>query len=306
MNNNGSILGLCLLVSSILHPASMARAEPLTVASLNPIVSDLARQVGGEDVKVIDLMPVGANPHNFYPSPAHLKAASSADLVLVAGKGLEGYLDSFRESLGGHVPVYEVGRSIPSLRIDADEVFICCPAHARGAIDPHWWNSVKSTRRAALGLARKLGEMNPERADAFNERYRDYAGRLDALYRWARKKIAGIPRRDRELTTSHAAFGYLCREFGLRSINVQGLSTEDSPQPAYLKEVIHTLRAHDVRAVFPEDNANPKVLASMISESGARIAGSLYAGTPPKDNPTYEAMMRHNIETIVNGLTRNP
>lgn len=285
--------------------ASVAHAAPLQIASLNPIVSDLARQVGGPDVEVIDLMPLGADPHTFSPTPNDLKTASSAALVLAAGKGLETYLDDISQSLGG-IPVFEAGRSVPSLRVTAGEVFICCPAHVSGSIDPHWWHSVQSAKRAAKGIAGKLAEIDPENAAAYHERYRAYAEKLDRLYKWAKTEIARIPRRDRELTTSHAAFGYLCREFGLRSITVQGLSTEDNPNPAYLKDVVKTLTAEDVRAVFPEDNANPKVIAGMVRETGVKVGHGLYAGTLPPDSPTYEDMVRSNITTIVDALAPIP
>jgi zinc/manganese transport system substrate-binding protein len=284
--------------------AAATHAEPLKIASFNPIVSDLARQVGGADVAVIDLMPLGSNPHTFSPTPGDLKTASTSDLILAAGKGLETYLEDIIKSLGG-VPVFEAGRSVPSLRVTVGEVFICCPAHATGAIDPHWWHSVKSAKRAAKGIANKFAEIDAENAEAYGARYRVYAEKLDGLYRWGRKEIARIPRRDRELTTSHAAFGYLCREFGLRSITVQGLSTEDSPNPTYLKDVVKTLLVEDVRAVFPEDNANPKVVASMVRETGARVGGGLYAGTLPPASPTYEDMVRSNITTIVESLAGN-
>ena len=285
--------------------ALAAHAEPLRIASLNPIVSDLARQVGGPDIEVIDLMPLGSNPHTFSPGPDDLKTASNAALILAAGKGLEKYLNDVVQSLRD-VPVFEVGRLVPSLRVEVGEVFICCPAHATGSIDPHWWHSVKNAKRAAKGIADKFAEIDPENAEAYDARYSAYAEKLDRLYRWAKAEIARIPRQDRELTTAHAAFGYLCREFGLRSITVQGLSTEDSPNPAYLKEVVATLLAQNVRAVFPEDNANPKVIAGMVRETGVKVARGLYAETLPPASPTYEGMVRSNIATIVEFLAENP
>lgn len=277
-------------------------AEPLKIASLNPIVGDLARQVGGPDVEVMDLMPLGSNPHTFSPTPDDVKTASSSALLLAAGKGIEPYLRDFSQALGD-VPVFEAGRSVPSLRIEVSEVFICCPAHATGSIDPHWWHSVKSAKRVAKGIAAKLAEIDAENAEAYDARYRAYAAELDGLYKWAKSEISRIPRRDRELTTSHAAFGYLCREFGLRLITVQGLSTEDSPNPSYLKDVVKTLVAEDVRAIFPEDNASPKVLSSMVRETGVNVGGELYAGTLPPASPTYVDMVRSNITTIVESLT---
>jgi zinc/manganese transport system substrate-binding protein len=293
------------LISSILAVISMAflaLAEPLRIASLHPVVSDIARQVGGGQVEVVELMPLDSNPHHFYPTPATLKEAAEAELVLAAGKGLEFYLDDFRESLGGSVPVLEVGKAVPSLRIEANEIFVCCPAHAQGAIDPHWWHSIKNVRRAAAFLADEFSERLPEQADVFKANYRDYAKRLDVLYAWARKQVASIPRADRELTTAHAAFGYMCRELGLRSITVLGLTKETDAEPGYLKDVIRTLREHEVRAVFPEDNANPKVLESIAREAGARIGGQLHGDMLGPHDDTYEAMMRCNITTLVEGL----
>ncbi len=287
---------VCLVLSAVVS------AEPLRIASLNPIVSDLARQVGGEDVEVIDLMPFGANPHSFYPSPADLKSASHSELVLAAGKGLETYLDDFRQSLGGDVLVFEVGDAVPSLMIRADETFICCPAHAHKVADPHWWHSVKNAARASRAIAQRLSELDPDHADGYETRSRAYRSELDALYTWCRKQIRKVPRRDRELATSHTAFSYLCREFGLRSVTVQGLSTEQNPEPGYLKDVVKTLREHAVRAVFPEDNANPKVMASMVRETGVAVGGELFASTLPRDEPTYVGMVKHNITTVVDSL----
>lgn len=202
----------------------------------------------------------------------------------------------------GGVDVFEVGRSVPSLRVDVADIFVCCPAHAEDVIDPHWWHSIGNVRRAARAIARRFGKLDPERANAYAARAASYGDALERLYDWARKQILSIPRRDRELTTSHAAFGYLCRELGLRSITVQGLSTEDRPNPGYLKDVIATLKREDVRAVFPEDNANPKVIANMIRETGVGVGEALYAGTLPVGEPTYTAMVRSNVTTIVNAL----
>jgi len=165
---------------------------------------------------------------------------------------------------------------------------------------------VKNTKRAAKGIAGKFAEIDAQNAEAYDARYRAYAEKLDHLHKWAKTQIARIPRRDRELTTSHAAFGYLCREFGLRSITVQGLSTEDSPNPSYLKDVVRTLVAQEVRAVFPEDNANPKVIAGMVRETGVKVGRGLYAGTLPAASPTYADMVRSNITTIVESLLTNP
>ncbi len=282
--------------------ATDASGDKLKIASLHPIISDLARQVGGDRVDVTDLMPKDSNPHTYYPTPANLKIASGADLVLASGKGLEAYLEEFRESLGGNVPVYEVGRAVPSLKVEVDEVFVCCPTHASGAIDPHWWHSIRNMRRAVMAMADEFARLRPEERDVFRSNADAYAIKLDALYHWAKTEISSIPRADRELTTAHAAFGYLCREMGLRSITVLGLTTAQDAEPGYLKDVIRTLREYHVRAVFPEVNANPKVLESIARDAGVAIGGHLYADLVGLAESNYESMVRHNILTIVHSL----
>ena len=282
------------------HPVVFA--APLRVVSLHPIMSDLARQVGGEAVEVIDLMPAGSNPHLYYPTPANLKEASAADLILASGKGMEPYLGEFAESLGADVPIYEVGRAVPSLRVGDDEVFVCCPSHAKGALDPHWWHSIQNTRRAASALAEEFAKAHPERADYFRSRADEYADRLRALYDWAKTQIQSVPLADRELTTAHAAFGYLCREMGIRSITILGLTADHDADPAHLKDVIQTLKKEKVRAVFPEDGANPKILETLAQEAGVQIGGHLHGDMIGGHDASYEDMIRCNINTIVSAL----
>ncbi len=274
----------------------------LRVASLNPVVADLARQVGGERVRVIELMKPGENPHVYEPSPEQLRQAHDADLVLAAGKGLESYLPDLRDSLGRNKALLEVGRNIPSLRADKGEIFICCPAHAGTTIDPHWWHSVKNLQRAARIIEAEFAHLDPGGRDYFRQRCRDYSRRMDTLEIWVKREVHRIPRRHRVLTTAHTAFGYFCRDFDFKSIPVQGLSTEDSTDPAHVALVVEAIRRQGVRKVFPEKNVNTKMLEAVAKETGIDFGGYLLAGGPEAENPTCEAMIRHNVETIVRAL----
>ena len=135
----------------------------LRVVALTPIVGELARVVGGEHVVVDDLMGLDDNPHTFNPKPSDLKRVADARIVLASGKGLEkAYMPAIRDNLGPGAECYEVGRCVPSCKVEADsEVFVCCPSHSVGGIDPHWWHSVKSMKRAARDVGKVLGEVDP-------------------------------------------------------------------------------------------------------------------------------------------------
>ena len=100
----------CLLTVSV------STAAPLKVASLHPIVADLARQVGGVNVEVVEILKPGSDIHHFEPSPKDIAEMRGARLLLASGKELETYLDKLRDSLGAGVKLVEVGEKVPSIR----------------------------------------------------------------------------------------------------------------------------------------------------------------------------------------------
>jgi zinc/manganese transport system substrate-binding protein len=279
-------------------------AANLKVATLHPLMSDLAANVGGSKVTVVSLLNPGGDPHEFQPSPGDLARIRDAGVILASGKGLEPYLPKLRDNLAPGQKIVEVGRTIPSIRISSsDELFICCPAHASGGIDPHWWHSVSGMKRATRVVAEAFAEADPANAGAYSAGAAAYTAKLDGLDGWVRGQFARVPRNDRKLCTAHLAFGYLCRDYGFRALPVQGLSRESSPSPQYLAESINAIKREKVRAIFPENIANPKVLQAMVSQTGAKLGQPLIAdGTGTGSAATYEGMMRQNVSRIVASL----
>ena len=276
----------------------------LKVAALHPVLTDVAQQVGGKEVEVVSMLKIGGDPHDFSPSAGDIREMSSSQLILASGKGIEPYLAKLTDSLGADQRILEVGRSIPSLTIsEKDDLFVCCPNHSEGGLDPHWWHSVKNVQRAAKIMAKAFGELDAANKSAYQRRAQAYDKRLDELAKWARKEIARVPRSDRRLVTAHAAYSYFCKEFGFKSMPVQGLTKGREASSRHLAEVIAELKKQKIKAVFPEAQANPKVLQEMVRGSGARVGGVLLADyTGDEKRTTFEAMFRHNVETIVAGL----
>jgi len=275
----------------------------LVVASLNPIATDLARQIGGARVQVVELMPAGRNPHEFSPSPAELHRAKDARILLAMGKKLETYLPAIRDGLGEGQEVLELGRMIPSLKANAgDGLFTCCPGHGTGGIDPHWWHSVKNVRRAARVLAAAFGREDPVHRDAYDRRYRLYDERLEDLDKWVRREVARIPRRERKLATPHAAFNYFCKAYGFEAVFVKGLTTEEAVRSVHLGHVAETIRKERIKVLFPEVASSDEMLRAMAQETGVSVGGVLFSGAPSAEEPTYEAMIRRNVSTIVGAL----
>jgi len=273
----------------------------LKVATLHPLMTDLAQEVGGSKVSVVSLMPPGSDPHEFQPTPSDLARASSARLILASGKGLETYLGKLQDNLAPGQEILEVGRKVPSIKISAsDELFVCCPAHSSGGIDPHWWHSVSAMKRAVRIVKDEFSRVDPANAGVYSANADAYTARLTQLDSWVKQQFSAIPRKSRKLCTSHLAFGYLCRDYGFEALPIQGLSRERDPSPQYLADSIFAIRKENIPAAFPEQLANPKVLQAMVSETGINMGGELIADGSVRD---YEAMMRHNVSTIVKAFT---
>lgn len=288
---------LCLLLSTLTASAAVK------VGSLHPILADLTRQVGGANVEVIEVLKAGSDVHHFEPLAKDIASMRGAVLIFAMGKHLETYLDKLRDSVGAGVKVVEVGRPIPSLKMDASqEIFVCCPNHAHNSIDPHWWHSAENMKRAARVMADELSEVDPANADAYKAGAKAAAKRFDELKRWAQQQIAVIPRADRKLVTAHAAFGYFCKEFGFKSLPVLGIGRSDDISSQYIAQTIQAIRDNNIKAVFPEDQANPKVLSEIVRSTGVKTGAALIADGTAKDAHTFETMLAHNVRAIVEVL----
>ena len=279
---------------------SWLNAAELKVATLHPLLGDLARRIGGETVEVVDLIGPNADPHHFEPTPADLQRAEGATLFLAAGLGLEADLPALKSIARGRI--VEVGSSMPVLYgEDHDHGHDDGENHSHShAIDPHWWHSIDRFRRATLIVAEAFATVSPAHADEFRKNAAAYRESLDALERWVRVRLAGIPREKRQLATAHAAFNYFCADFGFEPIPVAGLNREQTPDPAQIAHLVAELKSRHVAAVFPEKESNPKLLQAITRDTGIRSGEPLIAdGT---NVASYEAMFRYNVDAIVNAL----
>ncbi|MEO6848701.1 MAG: zinc ABC transporter substrate-binding protein [Chthoniobacterales bacterium] len=270
-----------------------ARAE-LSVASLSTITTDIARNVGGDKVQVSSIITPGIDPHEFEPTPQDVKQITNADLVLLTGKGMEGYLTKMEQATGNSAKFVDVGSAFPSLKLEEDGKMI---------EDPHWWHSIENTKKAVIVIRDHFIAADPADKAAFEKNTEAYLTKLNELQKWAKIKIASLPHDKRKLVTSHDAFQYFAREFGFTIFSIQGVSTEDQPSSKKIRALIDTIKNENVKAVFFENIENPKVVSEITSETGAKVGGELYAdGLGSKEATTYSDMMRYNITAIVDGL----
>jgi zinc/manganese transport system substrate-binding protein len=269
-----------------------ANAE-LKVASLSTITTEIAHNVGGAAVRVTPLIRPGIDPHDFQPSPWDVREVESANLVLLSGKGIEGYLTKLEDAVGNKAKFVDVGAEIPTLTLKED---------GRTVEDPHWWHSIANMKRATSVVRRHFAEADPANKALYAENAAAYLAKLTDLEKWVRQEIAKLPRDKRKLVTAHDALQYFAEEYGFKIYAIEGVSTEDQPSSKKVTDLIKTIREQEVKAVFFEGK-NPKVTTEIMKETGAKTGGELFVdGLGETEASTYSGMMRHNVQTIVDNL----
>jgi len=296
----------CLTFLPVLVLAGSLRAE-LTVVTTGALLADLAQQIVGDKVTVVNLIPENRDPHQYQPTARDVALASEADLVVANGLGYENYLDTFQDKQTLFLAGEWVTRKAVDQKQESHHHDHHCHEHAHhgAGVDPHWWHSISNTKKVASQLAERLATLDPENKKAYYSNAKTYSTRLDDLAKWARIQFAKVPSQHRYLVTSHDAFGYLADDFDLEVLPVKGYSPEQSPSSRDVAKLIELIQEHQVPAFFAESFENPKVLEKIGTETGARPGGVLYSEAPGSGQ-TYEEMMRQNIQTIVSALGTTP
>ena len=177
--------------------------------------------------------------------------------------------------------------------------------HHHGAFDPHAWQSLGHALAYVDNIAAALAKADPGNAGAFNRNRDAYAAEIEALDTEIRKIVAGLPAASRTVVTSHDAFRYFGRDYGLTFIAPQGLSTESEASAKDVVRLIQQIRDGGIRAVFIENIGDSRLLERIADETGATIGGTLYPGAlsgPDGPAQTYLDMMRHNAMTLAQAL----
>jgi manganese/zinc/iron transport system substrate-binding protein len=275
--------------------------SPLRIACTTGMVADLVANVGGEHVKVSQLFGPGVDPHTYAPSPRDVSLLQSADMVIYNGLHLEGKMTELFESLAQRVPSIGIGDHLSADKILRDE---------DGAVDPHIWFDVSLWAEATGIVAEALSQYDPNRAAEYKARAQSYRKKLDELHAWTRERIMEIPRNQRVLITSHDAFRYFHKAYGMEVRGIQGITTDTEASIAKINDLVRYIHANKLKAVFVETSVNERTMKTLrdgCARLGHEVAvgGTLFSDAMGDANSvegTYEGMIRHNVESMVRAL----
>ncbi|MFM9901965.1 MAG: metal ABC transporter substrate-binding protein [Polaromonas sp.] len=285
-----------LLCTSV---ASLA-ADPLPVMASFSILGDLVRVVGGERVTVSTLVGPDEDAHVFQPKPSDAKNLLQARLLVVNGLGFEPWAQKLSRAAGykGTTVIASQGVAVRSMPANSSH------AHA----DPHAWQNPTLVVLYVRNIAAALGQLDPAGAATYQSRSEAYAADLQALDAFATAQFAPLTASQRQVITSHDAFGYFGARYGIRFLAPQGLSTDTEPSAQQVAQLVRQIRREKIRAVFIENMSNPKLLAQLSRDAGATVGPALYVdalSAPSGPAGSYLQLMRHNITTLARGMANN-
>ena len=296
-----------------------ALAGPLKVVASFSVIGDFAKQVGGDQIDLTTIVGANGDIHVYEPTPADAVEMSKADVILINGLALEGFLDRLVTASGNKAPVVELTKGITPLAsteaddhdhdhedADHDEEDADHDHgdedghHHHGDLDPHAWQSVANAEIYVKNIETAFCAADPDNCPDYTANAAAYLDKLSTLDADIHQMIDAIPSDKRIIITSHDAFAYFGHEYGLSFLAPQGVSTEAEPSAADVANLIRQIREEHAAALFTENVTDPRVVEQIAEETGISVGGELYALLSGPDAPaaTYIDMERHNAETI--------
>ena len=290
-------------------------------------------RIGGEHVVAKTIYPPGSDEHTFEPSQKDMMALADSDLFIYIGLGLEGFVNSAKETLKNeNVKMVATGENIEFAAHEAEhnhesteadteehheddghdhesleahtEVHQEDDGHNHGDIDPHVWLDPIYAKDLTESIKDALSEQMPEYKDEFEENYAALSQELDQLNEQFAETIDHA--QHKEIIVSHAAYGYWEERYGLEQIGVSGLSTTSEPSQKDLEGIIAEAKKYDLNYVFFEQNVTSNLTEIIQKEVGAEALTlhnlSVLTDKDIQNNETYFTLMEANIAALDKSL----
>jgi len=278
-------------------------ADTIRVTATTGQVADLARNIGGDLMKVSALMGAGVDPHLFKASERNVIDLIDSDIIFFNGLHLEGKLGEVLEQVGKRRPAIAVGEGIPAELLTTPESF-------EGNPDPHVWFDPTMWTHCIDVVVQALSDHAPEHAATFQDNGDRYRIELAELHEYAQAEFGSIPDQQRVLVTAHDAFGYLGRRYEIEVVGLQGISTATEAGVRDVQRIADLLVERQVPTIFVETSVPRRTIEAVQVATSDRgwtvsIGEPLYSdalgdeGTP---EGTYVGMFRYDIDAIVSGL----
>lgn len=284
------LLTACLAAFLCLANASAAPSGKLKVVATFSILGDMAERVGGEHIELTVLVQADADAHEFQPGPADARAVAGAGIFLVNGRGFDDWSTRLARASGGKARLVKTSADVKAR-----------------PNDPHAWQDVSNAVLYVDAIERAFSRAAPSNAPAFRKAADAYRSELRALHAEILANVGSVPAGRRNVITTHDAFGFFGKAYGIRFLAPLGVSTHSQASAKSLSVLVRQIRRERISALFLENIADNRLIEQIARETGVKVGGRLFSDAlSAKDGPapTYVAMMRQNARLLTEAMAK--
>jgi zinc/manganese transport system substrate-binding protein len=279
--------------------SSSAFAAPMKVVTSFSILEDLVQNVGGILVNVTNFVPRNGDAHTYQPTTQDIRALGDAKIVFVNGLGLDSWFEKLAKNAASKANIVSLSSGLQTQKISVGD--------ETGETDPHMWWNLQNTIAYTKRIAITLEKSDPKNSSSYQQNAAKYIKTLQSLDTWAKLEVQKIPVKNRVLVTNHDALGYFATSYGFKILGtvIPSGGTEREPSAKEIAQLIDTIKANQVRALFTENTVNPKLASAISSDTGVKIAPPLYTdslGVKGSSGESFVKAFRYNVTTIVGAL----
>ncbi|WP_313563387.1 metal ABC transporter substrate-binding protein [Ruminiclostridium cellobioparum] len=258
-------------------------------------MKEFVSAVGKDKVEISTIIPAGTEPHDFEPKAQDLAGLSTASVFVYSGLGMEAWTEeAIKAADNAKLIAVEASKGADAIKnTDPEEI------EEHGQYDPHIWLSLKGAELQVKNIKDALVNADPSNKDYYEKNCNDFISQLEKLYNEYNGKFQSANKKS--FVTGHAAFGYLCRDFGLEQNSVEDTFAEGEPSAQQLTELVEYCRENKVTTIFAEEMASPDVSKTLANEVGAKVE-TIYTIESSEDDMTYLDRMTDNLSKIYDSL----
>lgn len=258
--------------------------ENIIYTSFYPIY-DFTKRIVKDKFSVINLTPYGAEPHDYEPTARNVVEMTKAKALFMNGLGLESYASSLPKDF--EKKTYVVTKNIKTISID-------------NTIDPHVWLSLPNAIQEMKNILEIVQDIDPDNSSYYQCNYEEEEKKFLDLKKEYSLKMGELE--NRYLVVSHAAFAYLCQDYDLVQISVNGLSPDQEPTAKDMEKILSAVKEYHISTIFYEELVSDEISKKIAEETGAKTEMlSPLEGMSEEDMKTkdYLSVMRENYDKII-------
>ncbi|MBU0721624.1 metal ABC transporter substrate-binding protein [bacterium] len=284
----------------------------LALEKVKPIVAlstfslyDVAKNISGDTIELVMILPFGVDAHSFEPTPKLVAKIHKSDLLMYNGAGLEPWIEGFEFPN----KAIDMSRSVTLLSLEEEENE---EEHhhehdsecSHNGVDPHYWLDIENMIKVTHIMRDEFIKIAPENEQLYKNNQQVYVNRLHALDDAYKQKLSTC--QGDTIIVNHNAFSYLANRYGFHVESLSGLSPEAEPSAKNMIKLIKHVKEHNISTVFFESFVSDKAMKSIAKEAGVDVdvlqpLGNITADEAQK-KLDYETVMRINLEKISRAL----